>query len=83
MSEHEQTLVQLGRLLSQVARPYRCDDGLPDDVRASLWQLGVACNEMTPREELIARLWQRKRTLLTAMRPEWGGGPGVTPPSAA
>ena len=82
MSEHERMLVQLGRLLAEVARPYRCDDVLPDDVRASLWQLGVPCNDLTPREELIASLWQRKRTLLTAMRPGLGG-PGVTPPTAA
>jgi hypothetical protein len=82
MSEHERMLVQLGRLLSEVARPYKWDDVLPDEVRARLWQLGVPCNDLTPREVVIASLWQRKRTLLTAMRPGWGG-PGVTPPSAA
>ena len=82
MSEHELMLVQLGDVLSQVARPHRCDDGLPDEVRTSLWQLGVACGEVTPREDLIARLWAKKRSLLSAMQPGWGG-PGVMPPTAA
>src|SRR2546430_2413637 len=49
MSEHEWQLVQLGRALSQVARPYGCDDVLPDEVQASLWQLGVPCSEGTSR----------------------------------
>jgi hypothetical protein len=82
MSEHERMVAQLGEILSKIARPHRADDGLPQDVTANLWQLGFPCTELTPREELIARLWARKRTLLTAMQPEWGG-PGITPPSAA
>ena len=82
MSEHELMLVHLGDVLSKVARPYRWDDVLPADVRAALWQLGLPCNELTPREELVARLWAKKRSVLTAMQPEWGG-PGATPPSAA
>ncbi len=82
MSEHERLLDQLGEVLSKIARPHRCDDVLPVDVRASLWQLGLQCNELTSREELITRLWARKRSLLTAMQFEWGG-PGVTPPTAA
>jgi hypothetical protein len=51
-------------------------------VRASLWQLGLACGDRTTREELVARLWARKRSLLSAMQAGWGG-PGVTPPTAA
>jgi hypothetical protein len=82
MSEHEQTLAQLGDLLSRVARPHRCDDALPVDVQAMLWRLGFPCTELTSREEVIARLWARKRSLLTAMEPGWGG-PGITPPAAA
>ena len=82
MSEHELLLVQLGDALSKVARPYRCDDELSAEVRMSLWQLGFPCSELTSREELIARLWARKRSVLTAMQPGWGG-PGVTPPAAA
>jgi hypothetical protein len=82
MSEHEQTLAQLGDVLSRVARPHRCDDVLPVDVQAMLWQLGFPCTELTSREEVIARLWARKRSLLTAMEPGWGG-PGITPPAAA
>jgi hypothetical protein len=82
MSEHELMLVQVGNLLSKVARPYLCDDGLPPEVKAGLWELGLPCNEKTSREELITRLWARKRSLLLTMQPEWGG-PGATPPSAA
>jgi hypothetical protein len=82
MSEHELMLVQVGEVLSKVARPYRCDDVLPGDVRAALWQLGFPCNELTSREEVIVRLWAKKRSLLSTMQPGWGG-PGVTPPAAA
>lgn len=82
MSEHELMLVQVGEVLSQVARPHRCDDVLPVDVRAALWQLGFPCSELTSREEIISRLWAKKRTLLSTMQPGWGG-PGVTPPAAA
>ena len=73
-------LVQLGNVLSRVARPHRCDDGLPDDVQATLWDLGLPCSEQTSREELVARLWARKRSLLLTIQPHWGG-PGA--PSAA
>lgn len=82
MGEHERMLAQLGQLLARIARPHRADDELPPDVRAGLCQLGFPCTELTTREELIARLWARKRILLTSMRPEWGG-PRFTPPSAA
>ena len=81
MSEHELMLVELGELLARVARPHRCDDVLPVDVQATLWQLGLPCTELTSREDVIARLWAKKRSLLTAMEPV--GGPGVTPPAAA
>ena len=82
MSDHEEALYRVGQMLAQIARPYRVDESLPIDVRTNLWQLGFACNEMTPREELIARLWARKRSLQIMVPPQWGG-PGATPPSAA
>ncbi len=72
MSEHEELLLQLGDVLARIARPHRVDEALPQEVKASLWQLGFPCHELTPREELIAQLWARKRILQ-----------GVTPPSAA
>ena len=75
-------LVQVGEVLSRVARPHRCDDGLLVDVRAALWQLGFPCDELTPREDIVARLWAKKRSLLSNMQPGWGG-PGITPPAAA
>ena len=82
MSEHELMLVQVGEVLSRIARPHRYHDALPVDVRAALWQLGFPCNELTSREEVIARLWAKKRSLLSSMQPGWGG-PGETPPAAA
>ena len=64
MSESERMLMQLGEMLAKIARPYRADDDLPQEVRANLCQLGFPCSELTTREELIARLWARKRSLL-------------------
>ncbi|HET9782972.1 MAG TPA: hypothetical protein VFR33_14485 [Candidatus Dormibacteraeota bacterium] len=83
MSEHETMLIRVGRLLDQLARPYRCEEALPVEVQATLWQLGFPCNDLTPREELIPRLWARKRSLLLSMGGPGWGGPGLTPPSAA
>jgi hypothetical protein len=82
MSDHEEALYRVGQILAQIARPYRVDESLPTDVRTNLWQLGFACSDMTPRVELIARLWARKRSLQIMVQPQWGG-PGATPPSAA
>ncbi len=84
MSEHDLELARLGQILGQIARPYRCGESLPVDVQANLWQLGVPCDELTSREELIARLWARKRSLRLAVHSGWGPGPGTTsPPTAA
>ena len=82
MSEHDRMLVTLGKLLEQIARPHAPSEGLPVDVQTSLWQLGFACSNRTTREELIPRLWARKRSLLSTVGPEWGG-PGPSPLSAA
>ena len=79
MSEHEIMLVQLSQALHEVARPYPCDALLPGAVQASLWRLGVPCDDQTPRDQLVALIWARKRSL---SQPTWGG-PGATPPSAA
>jgi hypothetical protein len=81
MTDHERTLARLAEVLSQVARPHGVEDDLPPEIRSSLWQLGFPCTELTSREELIARLWARKRILMAAMQPQWGGGPGA--PTAA
>ncbi|HEY1455261.1 MAG TPA: hypothetical protein VGG31_02090 [Candidatus Dormibacteraeota bacterium] len=74
--------MRLGQVLSQVARPHRCDDAIPAELQANLWELGVSCDPRTPRQDLIAQLWARKRTLAVATEPLWGG-PGSTPPAAA
>jgi hypothetical protein len=72
MGEHEWLLLRLAQALSQVARPHRCDEAIPDEVHALLLQVGVPHSRRTPRKELIETLWARRRSLL-----------GVTPPSAA
>jgi hypothetical protein len=82
MSEQEEQLHQLGDVLAKIARPYSVDEALPSEIRNSLWQLGFPCHDLTPREELIARLWARKRSLQMMVVPTWGG-PGMTPPTAA
>jgi hypothetical protein len=82
MSEHERMLARLGEVLSQIARPHLLEDELSLEVRSGLFQLGFPCSELTTREELISRLWARKRMLMAAMQPQWGG-PTITPPSAA
>jgi hypothetical protein len=82
MSEQELMLIQVGQVLSRVARPHRCDETIPIDVQAHLWQLGLPCDEATSREDVIARLWARKRTLQVNHVPTWNS-PGPTPPAAA
>jgi hypothetical protein len=82
MSEQERMLVRVGKVLEQVARPHPCDAVLPAEVLSSLWQLGFPCTEVTRREELIPRLWARKRTLQLAVGTQWNE-PWLTPPSAA
>ena len=82
MSEHDLMLVEVGQVLNRVARPHCYDAPLPADVQASAWRLGLACDEQTPREDLVARLWARKRSLSVATQPTWDG-PLTTPPNAA
>lgn len=82
MREREKLLARLSELLARLARPYGCDEAIPAEIQAHLWQLGLPCDELTPREFVIAQLWARKRTLQTSMLPLWGG-PGATPPAAA
>jgi len=82
MSEAELMLLQVGQVLSKVARPHRCDEAIPVEVQAKLWQLGVPCDEAPPRAELIARLWARKRTLRVNFQSALGG-PRPMPPAAA
>jgi hypothetical protein len=59
----------LARLLEQVARPHPIDEELPADLQASLWQLGVPCDGSTPRQDVVALLWARRRSMLDAIGP--------------
>ena len=74
-------LVQVGQALAQLARPYAREDTVPSQVLATLWQLGMPCDALTPREVLIAELWARKRSLSVAFRPS-PGNHDWTPPAA-
>jgi hypothetical protein len=69
---------RLAAALEQAARPYGCDEGLTLEVQTGLWRLGVPCSELTPREELVVRLWARKRSLSAV-----GDISGAAPPPAA
>ena len=83
MGEREVMLMRLSQLLRRIARPYPVDQTLPADLQATLLRLGLACDGATPRKELVAQLWDRKRTLWTAHRSPHRSGPDATPPSAA
>jgi hypothetical protein len=58
--DHELALI-LDAALAEVTRPHRFDEPLTSIVRDALCQLGLACDESTPRIELIAQIWDRKR----------------------
>lgn len=81
MTQEEHTLAQLGVALSHLARPHDCDETLSPRVQATLQQLGLSCDERTPREALIAELWARKRSLSMAFLP--GATQHDWPPTAA
>jgi hypothetical protein len=49
--------------LAQIARPRRIDERLTPELRQSLCQLGMTCDEFTPRAELFAQVWTKKRGL--------------------
>lgn len=67
MSHQDHVLdYRLGEALNQVARPHRRNEALPPEVKAKLWGLGVACDELTPRQDVVAQLWAIKRTLVAA-----------------
>ena len=82
MSDRELLLFHLRQVLDSVARPHRCDEGLPVELQSNLWRLGVACDAHTPRQDLVSLLWARKRNLSLAFQPTWDG-PRATPPNAA
>jgi hypothetical protein len=71
---------RLTAALDLVARPYSRDEALTLEAQARLWQLGVPCSELTPRDEVVSRLWARKRSLSPG---RFGPGPSAAPPTAA
>ena len=49
--------------LAQITRPHHFDEALTLELRRCLCQLGVPCDEFTPRADLIAQIWAKKRGL--------------------
>ena len=49
--------------LAQITRPHRFNEELTLELRQCLRQLGVPCDEFTPRADLIAQIWAKKRGL--------------------
>lgn len=60
MSNQELGLI-LDAALAEITRPHRWGEPLTPIVRDALRQLGLVCDESTPRESLIAQIWKRKR----------------------
>jgi hypothetical protein len=71
---------RLTAALDLVARPHSCHEALTLEVQAGLWQLGVPCSELTPRDEVVSRLWAKKRSVSPG---RFGHGPSAAPPTAA
>ena len=72
---HVFELTRLNRALAQLARPGSREEWLSPLSRADLNGLGVFVDERAPlRQELIERLWSRKRQLLrqAGIAGEWG-----------
>jgi hypothetical protein len=57
-------LHHLDRLLGQLARPARLDEGVPEGFVEELRGLGLAVRRRAGREDLVRRIWSRKRPLL-------------------
>jgi hypothetical protein len=51
----------LDAALAEITRPHRLNEPLIPIVRDALCQLGFLCDESTPRTDLIAQIWARKR----------------------
>jgi hypothetical protein len=62
-----QELYLLDRVLEQLTRPSLPGAGLPSAVRQELHQLGLTIGRTARRQELIERVWGRKRPLLRGL----------------
>ena len=60
MSDQELALI-LDTALAEISRPHRCGQPLRPILRDALCELGLMCDESTPRIDLIAQVWARKR----------------------
>jgi hypothetical protein len=60
VSDQELVLI-LDAALAELSRPHRCDEPITPIVRDALRQLGLVSDESTPRADLIAQIWARKR----------------------
>ena len=59
-----QELIDLDRVLGLLSRPVRAGDGLPAGLYDELRELGLTAESSPRREQLIERVWERKRPLL-------------------
>ena len=57
-------LGELDRVLGMLTRPTSPGAGLPTSLREDLLALGVRLGQTTRREQLIERVWSRKRPLM-------------------
>lgn len=65
MGDPELALI-LDEALAQITRPHRIDrmeEALTIELRQCLCELGMPCDEFTPRADLIAQVWAKKRGL--------------------
>jgi len=62
MGDRDLTFV-FDEALAQITRPHRFDEALTIELRQCLCQLGVPCDESTPRADVIAQIWAKKRSL--------------------
>lgn len=56
----------LDAALAEITRPHPCDEPVRPIVRDALRQLGLECDESTPRAALVAQVWARKRRVAPA-----------------
>ncbi len=57
-------LHHLDSLLTQLARPWLPDAGIPPGLRDQLRALGLRTGRAARREDVIGQLWSRKRPIL-------------------
>lgn len=68
-------LCRVDRVISEVARPSLDQDSMSPSTRDALARLGICVGGDAQRKDLIERLWDRKRSLLSRMSAIGDRGP--------